>query len=199
MIRKHGPDPLMITVRRGNDILSFNVVPEEAIVRNIFGEKERSYLIGIVASGKTVKIEMGMGEAILQAFLKTVNLIWLTCVTIVKLFQGVVSIKTLGGPIMIGQMTGELAKQSFAYIVPLLAVISINLGILNLLPVPILDGGLIIFLLIELISGKPLSIKKREVAQKIGMVILGVLIVIVTFNDLSRIEFFRKIFQSLFG
>jgi regulator of sigma E protease len=199
LIRKHGPDPLMITVRRGNDILSFNVVPEEAIVRNIFGEKERSYLIGIVASGKTVKIEMGMGEAILQAFLKTVNLIWLTCVTIVKLFQGVVSIKTLGGPIMIGQMTGELAKQSFAYIVPLLAVISINLGILNLLPVPILDGGLIIFLLIELISGKPLSIKKREVAQKIGMVILGVLIVIVTFNDLSRIEFFRKIFQSLFG
>lgn len=199
VVRAHKSGAVSITLRRGSEILSIEVVPEQTTVKNIFGEEIKTNLIGIVASGRTIKIEMGFFDAVVQACLKTVNIIWLTCVTIVKLFQGVVSIKTLGGPIMIGQMTGELAKQSYSYILPLLAVISINLGILNLLPVPVLDGGLIIFLLIELIIGRPLSIKKREVAQKIGMIILGVLIVIVTFNDLTRIEFFRKLFQSLFG
>ncbi len=198
IVRNYTKGSISIIIKRENEILNFEVVPEPATVKNIFGEEIKTNLIGIIASGRTVSIEMGLIDSIVHAFLKTVNLIWLTCVTIVKLFQGVISIKTLGGPIMIGQMTGELAKQSYAYILPLLAVISINLGILNLIPVPVLDGGLIVFLLIELITGKPLSIKKREIAQKIGMILLGVLIVIVTFNDLSRIEFFRKIFQSLF-
>ena len=93
----------------------------------------------------------------------------------------------------------ENNQESFSYLIPLLAVISVNLGILNLLPVPILDGGVIIFLLIELFLRKPISFKKRDLAQKAGLLVLALLIVVVTINDLSRIEFFRKLFERFFG
>jgi regulator of sigma E protease len=144
-------------------------------------------------------VELGAWEAIKEGTLKTWEVTKLTCLTIVKLLQGVVSIKTLGGPIMIGQLTGQAAQESFGYLIPLLAVISVNLGVLNLLPVPILDGGVIIFLLVELIIGKPVSFKKRDVAQKVGLFLLAVLIVVVTINDLSRIEALRHLYERLFG
>jgi regulator of sigma E protease len=163
------------------------VVPETSVVKNIFGEEIKSALIGIVASGKFRTIELGPLDAINEGFRKTWEIIELTCRTIVKLFQRVIPIKTLGGPILIGQMTGQLAKESLAYLIPFMAVISINLGILNLLPVPILDGGLIVFLLIELVIGKPLSIRKREAAQKIGLFLLIMLMAVVMYNDVVRI------------
>jgi regulator of sigma E protease len=178
---------LDITVKRGDISPTFTVVPETSVVKNIFGEEIKSALIGIVASGEFRNIELGPLDAIKEGFRKTWEIIELTCLTIVKLFQRVIPIKTLGGPILIGQMTGQLAKESLVYLIPFMAVISINLGILNLLPVPILDGGLIVFLLIELIIGKPLSIKKREVAQKIGLFLLIMLMVVVMYNDVARI------------
>jgi regulator of sigma E protease len=190
---------LEITVRRGKELLTVTVVPEQGVEKNLFGEEVKSAFIGIVASGRYEKVELGVWEAMAEGFLKTWEVTKLTCLTIIKLFQGVVSIRTLGGPIMIGQLTGQAAQEGFSYLIPLLAVISINLGILNLLPVPILDGGLIIFLLIELIIGKPISLKKRDVAQKVGLFLLAVLIVVVTVNDLSRIEVLRKLYERLFG
>jgi regulator of sigma E protease len=178
---------LEITVKREDFLPTFTVVPETSVVKNIFGEEIKSALIGIVASGEFRNIELGPLDAIKEGFRKTWEIIELTCLTIVKLFQRVIPIKTLGGPILIGQMTGQLAKESLVYLIPFMAVISINLGILNLLPVPILDGGLIVFLLIELIIGKPLSIKKREMAQKVGLFLLIMLMVVVMYNDVARI------------
>src|SRR4030066_403369 len=128
---------------------------------------------GGIAAGQYKTVELGVWEAIKEGTFKTWEVTKLTCLTIVKLFQGVVSIKTLGGPIMIGQLTGQAAQESFGYLIPLLAVISVNLGVLNLLPVPILDGGVIIFLLVELIIGKPVSLRKRDVAQKAGLFLLA--------------------------
>ncbi len=179
--------PLPITIRRGGKVLHLTVVPEAAVEKNIFGEKTKSALIGIVAAGKYTKLQLGHWEAVGQAFRKTWEVIKLTCLTILKLVQRVIPIKTVGGPILIGQMTGQLAKESFLYLIPFMAVISINLGILNLLPVPILDGGLIIFLLIELVIGKPISIKKRDLAQKVGLFLLIFLMVVVFYNDISRL------------
>lgn len=191
--------PLLITVDRAGDLVRMSLVPEETVEKNIFGEDVKSALIGIVASGKIEKVNLGFFGAVREAFLQTWMIVKLTVLTIVKLFQGVVSIKTIGGPIMIGQLTGQVAQESVSYLVPLLAVISINLGILNLLPVPILDGGLILFLMIELVLRRPISIKKRDVAQKIGLFFLAVLIVVVTINDLSRIESVMRLFEKIFG
>ena len=88
---------------------------------------------------------------------------------------------------MMSQMTGEMAKVSLLSLLPFMAVISINLGILNLFPIPILDGGLIVFVFIEMIIGRPISIKKREFAQKIGLSLLVLLMVVVFYNDILRL------------
>ena len=183
----HGPYCTVVTVQRDEEVLSLTVRPEEAAVTNIFGEEVKSALIGIVAAGKYRQVALGPWQAIREGFRKTREVFVLTLLTIVKLFQGVVSIKTLGGPILIGQMTGQLAQESFSYLIPLLAIISINLGILNLLPVPILDGGMIVFLLIELIFRRPISIRKRELAQKVGFVLLVFLMAVVFYNDILRL------------
>ncbi len=190
--------PLLITVKRGDQYLSVTVTPEETVVKNEFGEDIKSSLIGIVDSGKSKKMELGPWQAIKEGCKETLKWIELTFLVIGKLFRGVVSIKTLGGPILIGQLTGQIAQESIGYLIPFMAIISINLGILNLFPIPILDGGLIIFLLIELFIGKPLSIKKRELAQKVGLVLLIFLMLVVTYNDLSRVNFF-KFLEKLFG
>lgn len=178
--------PLVVTVEREGEVLSLKVVPEEAVEKNIFGEEVKTALIGIVAAGKYEKLELGLWDAVKEAFRKTWEVIRLTCLTIVKLIQRVIPIKTVGGPILIGQMTGQLAKENFLYLIPFMAVISINLGILNLLPVPILDGGVILFLLLELITGRPISIKKRDLAQKLGMGLLIFLMAVVFYNDIMR-------------
>jgi len=179
--------PLDIVVKRGNQTIALRVVPEVSTTTNIFGEKIKTALIGIVAAGKFKTVHLGPGEALVKGLRKTWDVTRLTCLTIVKLFERVVPIKTLGGPILIGQMTGQLAKENLAYLFPFMAVISVNLGILNLLPVPILDGGLVLFLLIELVIGKPISIKKRELAQKVGLILLIMLMMVVMYNDITRI------------
>ena len=191
--------PCVIIVKRGDDFLNMEVVPEEAVVKNIFGEEVKSALIGIVDSGKFEKLELDPFQAIKEGFLRTLEVTSLTCTVLVKLFKGAVSIKTIGGPILIGQMTGQVAQESFSLLIPFMALISINLAILNLLPVPILDGGAIIFFLIELLIGKPISIKKRDLAQKVGLFLLALLIVVVTINDLSRIEFIRRLLEKALG
>jgi regulator of sigma E protease len=156
-------------------------------VKNLFGEEIRSPIIGIVASGRFETMELTFLRGIQEGVARTWEIVKLTCLTIVKLLQRVVPMKTLGGPILIGQLTGQLAQENLAYLLPFMAVISVNLAILNLLPVPILDGGMIIFLLIELVAGKPLSIRKREWAQKVGLFLLFMLMAVVLYNDVLRL------------
>jgi len=178
---------LEMVIIRGSKTISTTVFPEEEIVKNIFGEEIKSPLIGIVASGRIKQLTLGPIQAITEGGKKTWEVTALTVLTIVKLFQGIVPLKTLGGPIMIGQLTGEIARENLSYLFPFMAIISINLAILNLLPVPVLDGGMILFFLIEIVIRKPISIRKREIAQKIGFFLLILLMAIVFYNDLLRI------------
>ncbi len=186
-VKGKGGEPLAVTVERGGRLRTITVIPEVTTIKNIFGEDVQSALIGIVASGRFERMDLSPGKAVAEAFSETWRITVLTCQTIVKLFQRIVPIKTLGGPILIGQMTGQLAQENWMYLFPFMAVISINLFILNLLPVPVLDGGVLIFLLIELIIGKPLSIKKREMAQRVGLFLLVTLMAVVIYNDITRL------------
>ena len=182
----HGK-PLNMVIIRGDQKLPKIVVPEEEVVKNIFGEEIKSALIGIVSSGNTVTLNLNPFQAIAAAGKKTWEITALTVLIVVKLFQGIIPLKTVGGPIMIGQLAGDIARQSVSYLFPFMAVISINLAILNLLPVPILDGGHILFLLIEIIIKKPISIRKKEMAQKVGFFLLVLLMAFVFYNDLVRL------------
>jgi regulator of sigma E protease len=201
LVRDSAGKAVTVTVQRENRRLTATVVPEETVEKNLFGEDVKSALIGIVAAGKYSKVEMGPWDALEEGVRKTWEVTVLTVLTVIKLFQGVISVKTLGGPIMIGQLTGQVAQESISYLVPLMAVLSINLGILNFLPVPILDGGMIVFLLLEFVIRKPISMKKREVAQKVGIFFLALLMIVVMFNDLDRVGFlkwFYRLFERIF-
>jgi regulator of sigma E protease len=187
LVQDNRGEPIKVTLLRNGQASTVTVIPEINVVKNIFGEEIKTPLLGVVSAGSFIEIKLGILGALNEGCVKTWEIIKLTCLTVIKLFQGIVSIKTLGGPILIGQMTGQLAEQSWAYLIPFTAVISINLGILNLLPIPILDGGFIIFLLIELIMGRPLNVRKREFAQKLGIGLLVLLMVVVIYNDITRI------------
>jgi len=187
LVQEKAGIPLVFTVKRGDRLLTMTVTPETSMVKNEFGEEIRSGLIGIVSAQKTEMRELPPWQAVKESILETWKWIRLTCLVVVKLIQGIVPLKTLGGPIMIGQMTGKLVQESISYLVPFMAIISINLGILNLFPIPILDGGVIIFLIIELIMGRPLSLRSREIAQKIGFSLLILLMVVVFYNDILRL------------
>jgi regulator of sigma E protease len=108
-------------------------------------------------------------------------------VGIVKLIKGDISAKNLGGPIMIAQMAGDQAKQGLANLLSFIAFISINLAIVNFLPIPVLDGGHLLFFSIEAVTGRPVSIRMREIAQQVGIFILLSLTVFVFYNDIMRI------------
>ncbi len=179
--------PLTFGVNRNDEYFQIKVTPKEDIIKDEFGQDIKASLIGIRVSEKLIKIDLTPWQAIKEGFKETIEWIRLVFVIIGKLFQGVVSIKALGGPILIGQMTGQIAQQNIGDLIRFVAIISINLGILNLFPIPILDGGLIVFLLIELCVGKPLGIKQREFAQKIGLALLLALMILVTYNDIVRL------------
>ena len=103
-----------------------------------------------------------------------------------KLFMGQVSLKTIGGPIAIGKVATDSFNTSLSYFFQLMALISINLGIINLLPIPVLDGGHILFIFLEIFNRGPLSRKKMEIAQQVGLSFLLVLMVGAIFNDIMR-------------
>lgn len=187
IVHKKGCNPIMLTILRGEEVLRIPVTPEEGIVKNIFGENVNTVIIGIIASGKTKLLKLGFLEAIKEGVRKSWEIIRLTCMTVIKLVERIVPVKTLGGPILIGQITGKIAKENWIYLVPFTAIISINLGILNLLPVPVLDGGLILLLVIELVIRRPLDQKVQEAAHKVGLILLVGLMAMVMYNDIMRI------------
>ena len=178
--------PLKMTVERGDELVTVTVIPEET-TQEAFGQKIKVALIGVVSSGKFTKIEFSLWGAMKEAATETWDWIVRICKFIAKLFTGALSINMVGGPILIGQMTGQAAQVGLLALISLMAAISINLGILNLFPIPILDGGLIIFLFVELLLGKPISIKKRELAQKVGLSLLIILMAVVFYNDILRL------------
>jgi len=111
----------------------------------------------------------------------------LTILSVIKLIEGVISPSTLGGPILIAQMAGAQVKKGILPFVFFMAILSVNLGVLNLLPVPVLDGGHLFFYVIELVTRREINIKWREWAQQVGFVLLILLMLFVFYNDIMRI------------
>ena len=180
---------LAISVLRGDKILTKNVTPEVKKFKNIFNEDVDRYVIGITASGEVFKKNLNFFQAVSESINQTYQITALTIKGVVKLFQGTVSPKTLGGPIMIAQMAGQQAKEGVVNLIFFIALISINLAILNFLPIPVLDGGHLLFFFIEAIKGSPVSVKVREISQQAGIFVLILLMIYVFYNDIARVFF----------
>jgi len=181
--------PLRLRVLRGQSELELTVVPEPRIVKNIFGEDTRRYVIGISSSGEAFSRSLTFVEALVESVAQTWKVGELTVVSLAKVVVGSVSVKTLGGPLMIAEMAGEQAREGMVNLFFFIALISINLAILNILPIPVLDGGHLVFFAIEAVMGRPVSLKVREVAQQTGVFLLLLLMAFVFYNDISRIFF----------
>jgi regulator of sigma E protease len=178
---------LEMSVRRKGALLTKNVTPEEKSFKNIFNEDRERYVIGVTASGEVFKKDLNFFQACSESVKQTYQITALTIKGVVKLVEGAVSPKTLGGPIMIAQMAGQQAKEGMVNLIFFIALISINLAILNFLPIPVLDGGHLLFFFIEAAIGHPVSLKVREVAQQAGIFVLILLMIYVFYNDIARI------------
>jgi regulator of sigma E protease len=187
IVRKNPGNPISVVFARGDRQYTTQVTPISSTVKNFFGEDVQEAVIGVTPSGKYFTKKLGLWGAFQSGVGQTYEITKLTIVSLIKLVQRKVPLETLGGPIFIAQLAGQQAQEGWTNLLFFTALLSINLGILNLLPIPILDGGHLIFFGIEWIIGKPLSLKKREIAQQVGMFILILLMVFVFYNDLVRI------------
>jgi len=142
--------------------------------------------VGIMMREKTVFVRSKPGDVIPDAFLSAKKATVLTMKTLTQLLTGNVSPRDLGGPVMIAQITTQAARLGFSWLFEMTAFISINLAIFNLLPLPVLDGGHLLFLGIESVRRKPLSNRVMEWVQQAGLVFIIMLMLFVTFNDVHR-------------
>ncbi|MEY8199646.1 MAG: sigma E protease regulator RseP [Colwellia sp.] len=179
---------VLITINRNGEILTPLVVPNSI--------EQSGKIVGYIgvapkvdAWSKSLLIELSYGpiDAIKESAQRTWNLTTLTFSMIGKLITGDVSVKNLSGPIGIAQGAGNSAGHGFVYFLGFLALISINLGIINLLPLPVLDGGHLLYYLIELFTGKEVPEKIQEAGFKFGALALLILMAIGLFNDFSRV------------
>lgn len=175
--------PVHLLVTRGSDEIQLTVTPSK-------DDASGSYIIGVSYNTPMVLKKFGLVEAGREGMKRAADLTVLTVGILKKLVTLDLSVKSLGGPIMIAQATGAAAHAGLSEVLSLMAFISLQLGILNLLPIPVLDGGHVFFLLAELGLRKPISIKAREIAQQIGFAILITLMLIVSYNDIMRVFFF---------
>ena len=189
MIKASEGETLALTILRDGTEVAANLTPHIKTTQNIFGEDTPRYVIGIAAAGDFFTKSLNPFQAVSESIVQTFNVTKLTVLTVVKLIQGRVSTKTLGGPIMIAQMAGRQAKEGISSLVFFIALLSINLAILNFLPIPVLDGGHLLFFFIEAIIGHPVNTRMREIAQQVGIFILILLMAYVFYNDITRIFF----------
>ncbi len=180
---------VMITVKRDGNQFDFAVTPKSRIGDN--GQAEG--VIGVAPTqapwpeDMQLQLEYGIGESLVVAADKTWQLVSVSIKMIGKLITGDVSVKNLSGPISIAQGAGNSANYGLVYFLGFLALISVNLGIINLLPLPVLDGGHLVYYFVEVITGKPVSEKVQEIGFRFGAAVLLMLMSIALFNDFSRL------------
>jgi regulator of sigma E protease len=188
LVQKHGADPTRFTVLRDGQEKTLTVTPELIQDTDIYNEEYKEYRIGITNQDETVTEDVGVVRAIGLGAVRTWTQSKLIVGFVIKLIKGEFSArKTVGGPIQIAVMAGEQAKQGIVGLAVLTAVLSINLAILNLLPIPVLDGGHLFFFLLEMVFRRPISLNVREKAQQIGLVFLILLMTFVFLNDIHRL------------
>jgi len=171
------------------NVIRVAVQPKQVVEEApIFGDKSPVWMIGVLPRGDEIKKHESPLNAMRRGVVGTWNISHDIVVGIYKIIDGSTPArKALGGPIMIAQMAGKEAHQGFADVALFTVMLSLELGIINLLPVPLLDGGHLAFFVIEGIRGKPLKLRHREIAMEVGLFLLFLLMAFVILNDISRI------------
>ena len=186
-------ESIVIEVMRNQQELSFIIEPKEILGEDNLGNKVKKKIIGIKISplnNEFDKQKLGPSKAIYYAVGETWFVTKTTLKFIGSMFQGKGDSSQLGGPIRIAKITGQVSQFGFIAFLSIMAYISISLGLINLFPIPLLDGGHLMFYAFEKILGKPLSQKTQEGFFRIGLFLLFSLMFFTTFNDLKDLGLF---------
>jgi regulator of sigma E protease len=198
-IQKSGEDRGKVSVKvvRLGKEMSFDIVPQETTERDPLLKKLKQYTIGVMPVASM--IEPGM---VIEKTWNPFVLLWKgtgrmlemterNLVSIGKMVMGQVSVKSLGGPILIGKLAGDSISRGLLDFLRMMAILSVGLGVLNILPIPVLDGGHIVLLGLEKVRGKALTLKQIEVVQSVGLAVILFIMAIVMKNDISRLPIFN--------
>ena len=179
VIRQYPEKEIEIGWKRRGQYMQAQVTPAES--------QRGGETIGLIGIGRHIsRVEVGPGEAVIMGAKGVYGSSWLILDFLGELFQGDRSADELGGPLRIAQLAGKTAEQGASQFIYFLAFLSVQLAILNLLPIPVLDGGHLTFLSLEAIMRRPPSVRVRELSQQIGLAIMLCIMVLVVFNDLNQ-------------
>jgi regulator of sigma E protease len=188
VLRAHPEQTVQLDIQRGEKTLNIAVVPQAVV--------ESGKTVGKIGAAPEVdkqawqamftEVSYGPLEALMQSLRKTWETTAISLKMMGKMVTGEVSMKNLSGPITIADYAGQSAKMGVVAYLSFLALISISLGVLNLLPIPLLDGGHLLYYVAELLKGSPVSERSWEIGQKIGIALLGTLMVFAIYNDINR-------------
>jgi regulator of sigma E protease len=178
-IAAHPEKPMTITVRRGGEQQTLTVTP---------GRKGDIGYLGVTPSDETKTLKPGALQAIGMSLERNAEMTGMILQTIWDLLRGETSPKQLMGPVAIAQLSGESAQLGWIALLTLMASISLNLGLLNLLPIPVLDGGHIVIMALEGVARRDFSVRAKEMMLVAGLVTLVMLMVTALYNDLMRIS-----------
>jgi len=180
-------EALEIAVLRDGREIQLQATPKRATVTNNFGDTQEVGRLGITRSGADF-VRHDPLTAVWQATRETFSIINQTFTALGQIIRGERGTDELGGPIRIAQMSGQVAEIGVAAVIFFTAVLSVNLGLINLFPIPMLDGGHLLFYAIEAVRGRPLGERAQEYGFRIGLALVLTLMVFVTWNDLVRID-----------
>jgi len=186
-IKAMGEHPVTLEVQRGEKVFPVTVTPQRQEITDDFGGKVSSVLIGIQGSDVFGFDRVNPLEAFKEGVVFSLDIARLTLLSLYKLLSREAPLKSLGGPILIAQIAGRQAEAGVSFLIHFMAVLSVNLAMLNLLPIPVLDGGHLFFLLWEAVRGKPVEVKHREMAQALGLMVILALMALVFYQDILRL------------
>jgi len=184
-----------IKVKRGEETLTVNVKPQ-------YNEEAKRWLIGIIKDRQSgmpmTVVRLGAIDSIVAGTKENIKLINLTFTVLKRLFTGGLSYKILGGPVIIAKASAAAAASGFSNFLYFIAFLSLQLSIINILPIPVLDGGHLLFLGIEAVRRRPVSLKVRQYATQAGFFLLIAFMLLVTWNDLESVFGLRSLLRKLF-
>jgi regulator of sigma E protease len=183
-------EPLSIEVERGGVHVTLKATPQLKELKDNFGNVHKLGVLGIsrsMAPGDIKTQKVGPLQAVVMGAQETWFVVERTLSYIGRVFVGREAADQLGGPIRIAQVSGQVASAGFVALIHLTAVLSVSIGLLNLFPIPLLDGGHLLFYAIEAVRGRPLSERAQEVGFRIGLAIVVMLMIFATFNDILHL------------
>lgn len=183
IVSQNSDKELLVKINRNNEIIDFTVTPKVKVTKDLFGNEIKIAMLG-VSSTEISHHNLNLSESFIEANKETYRVSIAIFKAIGELITGKKSVEELGGPIKIAQYTGKTVEMGILAVLWFMAMISVNLGVMNLLPVPVLDGGHLFYYLCEVIFRKPLPQKVQQIGFQLGFSLVLALMLFTTFNDI---------------